>query len=99
MKTTRRWQGACLAGLGLALAALTGCQTWTSGQTLPSGRYLQHQPQYFLPTPAFPLSRELASMEAQAGGAGLPGGPGVLPPPVPGGGVVPPPPLPPPPGP
>jgi hypothetical protein len=75
MKTMRRWRWWCGAGLGLALAALTGCQTWTAGMTLPSGRYLQHPPQYFGPGPAFPLTRELTRMEEQQG-AGLPGGPG-----------------------
>ncbi|HZT81655.1 MAG TPA: hypothetical protein VFA26_15620 [Gemmataceae bacterium] len=99
MKITRRWQVGCLAGLGLALAAMTGCQTWTSGMTLPSGRYLQHPPQYFPPSPAFPLTRELAAMEAQAAGVAPPGAPGALPPPLPGGAAPAPPPLPPPPGP
>ncbi|SRR5579885_2213385 len=87
--------------LGLALAALSGCQTWTSGMTLPSGRYLQHPPQYFPPSPAFPLTRELASQE-QINAAPAPGAPlpGALPPPVPvppggGGGAAPlPPPVP-----
>jgi hypothetical protein len=84
MNTTRRWPGCCLAGLGLALATLSGCQTWVAGMTLPSGRYLNHPPQYFPPSPAFPLSRELASQEAAAGALG-PGGPaGPLPAPVPG---------------
>src|SRR5438045_9601187 len=73
---------ALLACLGLGLALLSGCQTWTSGMTLPSGRYLEHPPQYFPPSPAFPLPRELASQEraaaepAPAGGAAAP-----LPPP------------------
>lgn len=91
-----------LAGLGLALATLSGCQTWVpaTGQTLPSPRYLQHPPQYFPPSPAFPLSRELASQEraaaaAAAGGGALPLE--AMPPRVPGGGAaVPPAPLPPP---
>jgi hypothetical protein len=39
--------------------------------TLPSGYYLQHPPQYFPPSPAFPLSRELAGMEAQNAGMTL----------------------------
>ncbi|MGL4550803.1 MAG: hypothetical protein ACRC33_06415 [Gemmataceae bacterium] len=83
-----------LAGAAIALGATTGCQTWTSGMTLPSGRYLEHPPQYFPPSPAFPLSRELATQERlQAGvnGAALPPlGPDAAGP----GGVVP---LPPPP--
>jgi hypothetical protein len=84
MKTTRRRSGRYLAGLGLALATLSGCQTWVAGMTLPTGRYLNHPPQYFPPSPAFPLSRELATQEAAAG-ALAPGGPaGPLPAPVPG---------------
>ena len=65
-------------GTGLLLAGLTGCQTWVGGMTLPSGHYLEHRPQYFPPTPPFPLPRELATMEAQEAAAGqvgqLPGG-------------------------
>jgi hypothetical protein len=40
------------------------CQTWAGGMTLPAPRYLMHPPQYVPPSPAFPLSRELASQEA-----------------------------------
>jgi hypothetical protein len=87
MKTMRRWQGWSVAGLGLLVAALTGCQTWTSGMTLPSGHYLQHPPQYFQPSPPFPLTRELATMEG-AGPPGLPPGVGApLPAAVPPGGA------------
>src|SRR5262249_47169477 len=73
MKTIRRWPCLALSGLGLALTLTTGCQTWVPGvgMTLPSGRYLQHPPQYIPPSPPFPLSRELAYQErvsAQAGG-------------------------------
>lgn len=52
-----------LAGLGLLLAGASGCQTWVAGMTLPSPRYLKHPPQYFAPSPAFPLARELAAQE------------------------------------
>jgi hypothetical protein len=92
MKTMRRRSGLRSAGLGLALLALSGCQTWVAGMTLPSGRYLQHPPQYIPPSPPFPLSRELASQEAAAAAA-LPGGA------VPGGAAVPLPPALPPAGP
>ena len=69
----RRCVRLMLAGVAIALGAATGCQTWTSGMTLPSGRYLEHSPQYFPPSPAFPLSKELATMERQqAGVAGAP---------------------------
>jgi len=49
---------------GLALALLSGCQTYSSSQTLPSGRYLEHPPQYIPPSAPFPLPRELAAQEA-----------------------------------
>ena len=86
MKQTHRvpWVGA--VGVSLALAALSGCQTWVGGMTLPSGHYLQHPPQYIPPSPPFPLPRELASQEAAAA-AGRPGlapaAPVPLPPPAP----------------
>lgn len=35
-------------------------------RALPSPRYLQHPPQYFPPSPEFPLARELASQERSA---------------------------------
>jgi hypothetical protein len=73
MKKTR-WPLVCLTGLslGLGMTALTGCQTNVGGMTLPSGRYLEHPPQFIPPSPPFPLSRELASQEAAA--AGIPAG-------------------------
>jgi hypothetical protein len=85
MITTRRWPRWCLAGLGLALTTLSGCQTWVAGMTLPSERYLDHPPQYFPPSPPFPLYRELAQQEAAAAAAaGAVRGPAQpLPPPVP----------------
>src|SRR5436305_3052950 len=60
MRNKRRWLACVAAGLGFAL---TGCQTWVGGMTLPSPRYLEHYPQYFAPDPSFPLRRELASQE------------------------------------
>jgi hypothetical protein len=84
----RRWHCLGLAGLGLALATATGCQTNVAGMTLPSGHYLQHPPQYFAPSPAFPLQRELAAMEAAGGPAAGVGGAAPLPAPAP---VAPPP--------
>lgn len=65
MKTKRLW----LSGAVLAIAGLTGCQTWFGGMTLPSGHYLEHYPQYFSPDPPHPLPRELASMEDPEGAA------------------------------
>jgi hypothetical protein len=89
MKRSRK-PALVLGGIALSLASLAGCQTWTAGMTLPSPRYLEHTPQYFPPSPPFPLSRELAQQEAAAAGALAPGGlppggpPGPLPPAVPG---------------
>lgn len=94
MSTKRRWRWGCVAGCGLVLAGLTGCQTWTAGMTLPSGHYLQHPPQYFPPSPAFPLEREEAHMEEQAAGvvAPVPGpAPLAAPLPAPVPGAMPPP--------
>jgi hypothetical protein len=85
MNTTRRWPGLLAAALGPVLAALAGCQTWVpdAALTLPSPHYLEHPPQYIPHSPAFPLTREEATMEATyarpVGGAA----PAVLPPPVP----------------
>ena len=56
-----------IAALGFALAGSTGCQTWYGGMTLPSGRYLQHYPQYFAPDPQHPLPRELATRKTPKG--------------------------------
>jgi hypothetical protein len=67
MKTIPRRRGLAV-GLGLWLAAVGGCQTWVpeTGQTLPSGWYLQHPPQFIPPSPRFPLPRELAHLEDAA---------------------------------
>jgi hypothetical protein len=52
-----------LAGLGLAM--LSGCQNWPmeAGITLPSPWYLKHSPEYFPPSPSYPLNNELKSLE------------------------------------
>jgi hypothetical protein len=62
-----RWR-ACAILVGLGLTGLSGCQTWVpeAGLTMPTPRYLQHQPQYIPPSPPFPLSKELASLEEAA---------------------------------
>lgn len=72
------------SGLGVALLALCGCQTWFAGMTLPSPRYLSHPPQYIPNSPPFPLPRELASQEAAAAAPALGAPPAVpLPPALP----------------
>ncbi|HEY8503691.1 MAG TPA: hypothetical protein VIL46_03860 [Gemmataceae bacterium] len=92
-KRARRRGRLALAGLCLAVAALTGCQTWVGGMTLPSGRYLDHPPQYFPPDPDFPLQRELATMAEQSGLFAAPAAAAVpLPGAAPATGVPPPPP-------
>ena len=59
----RGWRLALAGAFGLGLIA--GCQTYhpETGLTLPTGYYLQHQPQYFPPTPPYPLPRESAALE------------------------------------
>lgn len=78
-----------VASLACSLCTTAGCQTWYGGMTLPSGRYLQHYPQYFAPDPAHPLPRELASMAAveepagpRLGGGGAPAAPAPAGPPA-----------------
>jgi hypothetical protein len=68
MSTMRRGLGICGAGLALVLGLVSGCQTWVpeAGLTLPSPDYLKHPPQYIPPSPPFPLSRELATLEKAA---------------------------------
>ncbi len=63
MKTNCRSGLLVLAGLGLAM--LSGCQNWPmdAGITLPSPWYLKHSPEYFPPSPGYPLSKELGSLE------------------------------------
>jgi hypothetical protein len=67
MKRFGRWRASAIL-VGLGLAGLSGCQTWVpeAGLTMPSPDYLQHQPQYIPPSPPFPLSKELASLEEAA---------------------------------
>ncbi|HEY3789585.1 MAG TPA: hypothetical protein VGL71_12065 [Urbifossiella sp.] len=83
MMSKRLFAAGIAAALGFSAA---GCQTELGGMTLPSGRYLDHQPQYFPADPVFPLPRELAT-QTDPGGAGgalvAPGGAAVVPPAAP----------------
>ena len=65
-----------LLGLSLGLGLLSGCQTWPmdAGVTLPSADYLNHPPQYFPPSPDYPLRKELKAIE-DANGEATPGVP------------------------
>ncbi|MCI0642013.1 MAG: hypothetical protein L0Y72_12020 [Gemmataceae bacterium] len=68
MKMLRGGKRLWCAAFGLGMALVAGCQTWPPeiGMTLPSPSYLKHPPQYIPPSPAFPLTRELASLEEAA---------------------------------
>jgi hypothetical protein len=61
MKTMRQPAGWCLAGLGFALLALSGCQTETVGMCLPWVRSGGQPPSAVASTPRAPLQRETAS--------------------------------------
>jgi hypothetical protein len=76
MNKTRRWQWLGTFGFGLALAMLSGCQTWVTeaGSTLPSGHYLEHPPVFVPRSPDFPSAPALSSMEAGGAAAGAAAG-------------------------
>ncbi len=58
---------AALLALAVAGSILaTGCQVEMGGMTLPSGRYLSDDVQYFPPGPRFPLANEEAALEEAA---------------------------------
>lgn len=78
MTLARRWRIAAVAGFGLGLSGLTGCQTWVAGMTLPSPHYLEHRPQYFPPDPDYPLQRELNTQLAQDAAARAANPPAVI---------------------
>lgn len=67
MKIIRRGRVLMAIGVGLTALISVGCQAQMAGMTLPSGRYLEHRPQYFPEDPDFPLQRELAYQEEMAG--------------------------------
>ncbi len=52
---------------GEDLLSRLGIQKQMAGMTLPSGRYLEHRPQYFPEEPDFPLQKELAYQEEISG--------------------------------
>lgn len=59
------WPG-LLASLGTAVVLLSGCQTWTSGMSLPSPKYLDHPAQYVPPSAELPPPCDLAAQERPA---------------------------------
>ena len=74
----RRWS--LLAGAAaLCLAPLTGCQVEYAGMTLPSGKYMHDDVQYFADGPAFPWANtQAATQRARMSAMGM------VPPPPPG---------------
>jgi hypothetical protein len=63
-----KWRVGLIAFAALSLSVLSGCQTWIAeaGITVPSPHYLRHPPQYFPPSPPYPLPKELNSLEEAA---------------------------------
>jgi hypothetical protein len=83
MSRMRGTRAALVAGFGLALGALAGCQAYYGGGTYPSPHYLEHPPTYSPESPPFPYARELATQQAQtaqAEAAGAAAAGGALPP-------------------
>jgi hypothetical protein len=80
------WAGMAACGI----AASVGCQVDYAGMTLPSGKYMHDDVQYFPPGPEFPFANTLAATQrARLAAQGLetfdPGaGPVVAPPPAAG---------------
>ncbi len=54
---------ATLAVVGCMSVTLTGCQSTTGGQTLPSGYYLEDDVQYFPSGPEFLLTNQVQALE------------------------------------
>ena len=68
MKTLRNKMAKACVTVVVIMGLASGCQTWVpeAGLTLPSQDYLKHPPQYIPPSPPFPLTRELNSLEKAA---------------------------------
>ena len=57
----------------LGLLASTGCQVEYAGMTLPSGKYMHDDVQYFAPGPDFPYANtQAATMRARMQAQGIP---------------------------
>lgn len=78
----RRWS--ILAGVAaLGLVPATGCQVEYAGMTLPSGKYMHDDVQYFAPGPSFPFANtQAATQRARMSAMGM------VPPPPPGSGAA-----------
>lgn len=84
------WAGLAACGI----ASTVGCQVEYAGMTLPSGKYMYDDVQYFPPGPEFPLANtQAATQRARLASQGLetfaPGSGPVLPPPPAAGAVDP----------
>ncbi len=68
--------GVLTLALGVMLTSTAGCQTWVpeAAITLPTWRYLDHPPTYIPPSPAYPLPKELNSLEEAAAKLANPSG-------------------------
>jgi hypothetical protein len=85
----RRWAAWAALGLGWILPS-AGCQVEYAGMTLPSGKYMHDDVQYFAPGPDFPWANTQAAtqrarmqamgIEPNAGPLVVPTPPGTLPP-------------------
>ncbi len=96
-RSPRRSQGRCCAAWAALLAASVlpsvGCQVEYAGMTLPSGKYMHDDVQYFIPGPAFPWANtQAATQRARMQAMGIEPGPGATGPliaPVPPGMIPP----------
>ena len=73
------WAGAAVLGLLTA----TGCQVEYAGMTLPSGKYMHDDVQYFAPGPDFPYANTQAATQRARMAAS-----GITPPPPPGAAAI-----------
>ena len=90
LRRLRLWAGTAACGI----AASVGCQVEYAGMTLPSGKYMHDDVQYFPPGPAFPFANTLAATQrSRLAAQGLetfePGTGPVLPPPPAAGALEP----------
>ena len=70
MDTTRLMRNVLL-GIGLCGSiGSAGCQVEMGGMTLPSGRYLKDDVQYFAPGTDHPHANEIAALEENQGPPG-----------------------------
>jgi hypothetical protein len=62
---TTKWRTVLLVLACMGVGMISGCQNWPmeAGITIPSPWYLGHPPQYFPPSPPYPLPKELNGLE------------------------------------